>query len=171
MIDYLGPKPSINLYGMHVTPLEMRNCKSQHFLDLYYKFAIVRNTWDWHCSQFFFHKEATFSAFHGEFRDMAFSDYVDWAVRPENIARARALQKKFISDEFGTIMVDKILRFERLDIDFAETCQHVGVDVALPHVNKSNRISGYKANYSKNDMKKIADAFAEDIEFFNFKFE
>ncbi len=170
LIDYLGPRPALNLYPMHVSPAEMRSAKSAEFMDRYMKFAVVRNTWDWHCSQFHFHRKNDFTVFYNEFRTMTFDDYIDWAIEPDNIVRAKALQKRFLSYEEGPLGVDRILRFENLKADFDDLMAETGITASLPHANKSQRKQSYREEYCDAGAEKIATAFKEDIDHFGFRF-
>jgi len=170
-IDYLGVQPMLNLYSRHIKPAELRaKMKNKRNFDLFFKFAFVRNTWDWHVSQFMYHKQKSDAFFHSDFNNMTFSDYVDWAIQPDNITKANARQKYFLSDLEGDLMVDFIGRHDSLISDFDFIKKKIGVKATIKIYNTSKRNKDYKSYYNDRDAEKIAQTFKEDIEYFGFKF-
>ena len=171
MIDYLGVIPRLNLYNMHITPIELQELmKNLSNFDEYYKFAFVRNPWDWHVSQFMYHKQKSNAYYHNEFKNMEFCNYVDWAIQEENIVSANARQKAFLSDNNGNLMVNFIGHFENLKRDFELIRNQIGVNSEIASVNPSKRKSNYRDYYNAELKSKIEEAFQEDINFFGYKF-
>lgn len=169
-IDYIGTQPKINLFSMHITPLELQRIKSKGWCKNYLKFAIVRNTWDWHVSQYHFHKQNNHAIYHVIFKDMSFKQYVEWAVLAENIVSSKSMQKKFISDEAGNVLLDRVLRFEELKHDVADLMSELGINKNLPSYNRSKRKSDYRKYYSEAEKVMIEETFKEDVDYFGFDF-
>ena len=172
LFDLFGQVPHFGVFYRHISPFELRSLlrKKEHF-DEAFKFAFVRNTWDWHVSQFHFHKQnEKFGIWHKTFVDMEFDQYVDWAVEPQNIEKTFSAQKKFLSSPEGELMVDFVGRIENIDEDFKTVCEKIGLEVELPTKNKSKRKSSYHEYYDEDTRNKIANAFEEDIQYFGFEF-
>src|SRR5215207_5524470 len=84
MVDYLGQRAALNLFSRHITPYELQMLKSAGWMQRYVKFAVVRNSWDWHVSQYHYHIQNGDAVFHKLFRELSFSEYIAWATKPEN---------------------------------------------------------------------------------------
>lgn len=171
MIDYIGKTPKLNLYNMHITPAELRTHMKKDNFQNYFKFAFVRNPFDWHVSQYMYHKQKTNAFFHDVFKNMGFHEYVDWAIKEENIVKANASQKVFLSDENGNILVDFVGKFENLESDFNYITKKLGIGAELPKVNPSKRVDDYKTYYNEELIEKISTAFKDDIEYFDYAFD
>jgi hypothetical protein len=78
-------------------------------------------------------------------------------------------QKQWLeySTEEGTRTVDYILKSETIDADFKIIQDYFCTDVPL--INK-DKIPAYRKFYTKKTRDIVADIFAEDIEYFNYKF-
>ncbi len=134
--------------------------------DNFYKFAFVRNPWDWQVSLYHYmlrmpnHKE------HDIIKEIPdFDAYIDWRV-----SRTNKLQKDFVTDAEGREIVDFIGRFETLNDDFASVCEHLGLQARLPHLNQSKR-RDYRSYYTDKTAALIAEHFHEDIAYFGYTFD
>jgi chondroitin 4-sulfotransferase 11 len=74
-------------------------------------------------------------------------------------------QHVYICNSTGDIMVDKILRFESLNEDFSKFFEGYSLDT----VNPSNR-KHYTEYYDDETKQIVAEKYAKDIEYFNYKF-
>ncbi len=98
----------------------------------YFKFAFVRNPWARMVSFYkYLSYGVTFPEFvFGDFQKKLWTEMY-WFTRP---------QAEFLYDNQGHLLVDFVGRFERLQDDFNEICQRVGLPpTPLPHVNKSKK--------------------------------
>ena len=69
------------------------------------------------------------------------------------------------------LAVNKVLRFETLDKDFAELCKTLNAEVnELPEINPSKR-SYYKDYYDEHTRTLISQVYAKDIEIFGYRFD
>ncbi len=126
-----------------------------------FKFACVRNTWDRLVSYYF-------SPHRGEVKWSArkFRSFVEKEARP--------LREYFaLGDEEGTGRspfenIDQVIRFERINEDFATVCRRIGVpEVALPVRNRSRR--GKAVEYLDADLVAfVGERFADEIEWFGY---
>jgi hypothetical protein len=73
-------------------------------------------------------------------------------------------QSRFLSDETGALIVDRLLRFETLAEDFAALGRELGIpEAALGHQNRSQGgARGREAAVSERDVAFLKDYFAED---------
>ncbi|MBP0019135.1 MAG: sulfotransferase family 2 domain-containing protein [Cyanobacteria bacterium SBLK] len=138
----------------------------------FYKFAFVRNPWDWQVSMYnFMIKEKIYE----ETRPwVTFEEYLDWvAITDRPYAKgATKLQKDIISDRNGKIMVDFIGRYENLAQDFQSVCDRLHIEAHLPHVNQSSRTKqDYRTYYNEKTKGIVADIFQEDIQLFGYDFD
>ena len=137
----------------------------QQFADCF-KFAFVRNPWDWQVSLFHFGRASRNTHQVAEYRALdGFDAYVHW--RRE---RGQRSQKSFISDKSGDIAVDFVGRFENLDCDFKVVCERLGIEAKLPHLNASER-TRYQDYYTPETRDIIGELFKEDIETFGYRFD
>jgi|LULO01.1.fsa_nt_gb hypothetical protein len=133
----------------------------------YFKFSVVRNPWDRFVSEYNYNRRNKY-----------------WSKRglKQPTFREIVLQTDFHNDYWkksqctwlrhnGKIAVDKVMKFENIA---NEMKQQFGVD--LPHVNKSNHAQyaknkHYSDYYDDHTKYVIAQAYADDIEEFGYKFE
>ena len=101
---------------------------------------------------------------HDIIKNYGFDEYIDWRVN--GILRT---QKAFLVDERGQQIVDFVGRFENLGGDFAEICNKLQINQRLPHVNRS-RHAAYRDYYTDRTMHLVKEAFAADIDFFDYGF-
>ena len=79
-------------------------------------------------------------------------------------------QVDWVSDEEGTLMVDRVCRFERLVDDVAEVGREIGHSLVLPHVKASKR-GQYQPYYDNEAREAVAAWFQKDIEAFGYAFD
>ena len=152
---------------MHAKARDAKSKLPPEIYDSYFKFAFVRNPWDWQVSLFEYarqYKSHPQNRLMRSFQD--FDAYIEWRVTQE-----KTLQKDFVTDESGNIIVDFIGRFEQLEEDFAEASQKAGLNVHLPKFNKTKSRRSYVEYYSDRSRELIQDHFKEDIELFNYGFD
>jgi hypothetical protein len=70
------------------------------------------------------------------------------------------------------MLVDQVLRFERLADDFAEVSRHIfGEEVRLPKRNVSRDPTHYRDFYDAAGRALIAEKYRDDIEAFGYRFD
>jgi len=60
-------------------------------------------------------------------------------------------------------------KFENLEQDFAKICEAIGVNVHLPHDNRTKH-KNYRQYYNQKTNNLISQNFEEDIKLFNYEF-
>ena len=140
--------------------------------DSYYKFAFVRNPWDWQVSMYHFILSEPTHVKHALVTSLgSFERYLEWVSETPNpyAKGATKLQKEVLSDGEGKLLVDFVGRYETLAQDFAQVCQHLNITAHLLHVNKSAH-HDYRAYYTARTRQLVAEHFAADIELFGYSF-
>ncbi len=130
-----------------------------------YKFAFVRNPYDWIVSMYCYLQQTESHRYSNLIQQMTFSEYLDFEIK-----RNKRHQHEFICDASGHLAVDFIGRFERLDDDFTQVMNRLGLDVSLPHINASKR-RDYRDYYDDETRAKVATHWHRDISLFDYQFE
>lgn len=140
----------------------------------FYKFAFIRNPWDWHVSYYHFILKETSHIRHQLVKSMTggFEEYLEWVISTKNPfpKGATKLQKEIITDYDGKIIVDFIGRYETLAKDFNYICNSLSIDASLPHLNKSAH-RDYRLYYTDKTKRIVEEFFYEDIELFGYTFD
>lgn len=79
-------------------------------------------------------------------------------------------QVEWLKDDKDEISLDKIGRFENLEDDFREISSHLGVDVPIPHLNKSKK-ADYRTYYNTVTYDIVRSWHHEDLITFGYNFE
>jgi hypothetical protein len=146
---------------------------SSDIIDSYFKFTVVRNSWDRAVSSYHSHayNQPTMEAFKKDliskgrmWPDNGYSEH-------EKLAHRRCqLDFIFYNDKIG---VDYIVRYEHLQEDFDILCKQVGMPAGtLPYINKDaiKFKKSYQEYYDEENKRIIFEKFKKDIEYFNFEF-
>ncbi len=153
------------VFGEHATAGQLRQHIPQRVYDEFFKFAFVRNPWDWLASIYHYLCNTPTHRHHQRVVAMAsFAAYVDF-----EIARDKRSQTAFICDD-NEIIVDFVGRFETLQDDFSSVCRHIGVEASLPLVNKMDHCD-YRELYDDMLIEKVARHWQDDIGLFAYEFD
>lgn len=152
-------------YG-HLTADELRRRIPGDVFDRYYKFAFVRNPFDWIVSAYRYILTRTDHPNHEQVRRLSgFEEFLR-----TRIEAATPRLSDYLCDDAGRLMVDYVGRFETLSRDFAHVCDHLKLDVPLPHINESRR-DAYHSYYT-DETRELARAYFEpDLVRFGYSFE
>ena len=152
-------------FPSHIKARELRSQIPGQVYDNFYKFAFVRNPWDWQVSIYHYMLRDTAHFQHALIKSMKdFDEYIDWRVNNE-----KKLQKDFVTDWNGELIVDFVGRYENLLEDFEHVCHTLNVTASLPHLNKSPH-TDYRSYYTDSSVRIIEENFKDDIEFFGYSF-
>lgn len=137
-----------------------------------YKFTIVRNPWDKVVSHYHYRVLTNQTGLAD--KKISFDEWLQECYvhhNPEFYDQPKMFQpqKQWLADEQGTLMVDYVGRFERLNEDFKTICQSLGTDLSLGHKKKSQR-SNYRDYYSDASRDLITDVFNDDLQLFGYEF-
>lgn len=126
----LGPKRLAHLIATDYTRCHY---VSEELFDCYYRFAVIRDPWS-RAVSLYHHLDVNipFRAFVAEWLPQQFQkrDWEGsyWFVRP---------QADYVMTEDGRLLVDDLIRFEKLAEGFATVAAKSGLRTALPHVNSN----------------------------------
>ena len=168
------------LYLQHATPQELLdfNLITQEQWNSYYKFIIVRNTWDKVMSDFFWFKAT--KKFKGSLYDYlnAKNDFSRFMRKGEISYRGDHLTPQinymFLNSEL--INYDRIIYFDKksLNEELAELAEDIGLSKNLfqkkVQVNKKF-IKHYSKFYTDKMKNQVYLRYKKDINFFDFKFK
>jgi hypothetical protein len=149
----------------HVTARALRDLIDPALFEGCFKFAFVRNPWDWQVSLYHYMQQSQRHPQHHLVAGKTFDEYLQW-----RIASDRQLQKTFVTDESGKLIVDFVGRFETLTDDCAHIFERIGISTRLPHRNRSRR-GDYRRYYNTATRALVAEHFREDIDMFDYSFE
>jgi hypothetical protein len=168
------PKRCIHL--QHATPKQLLETGliSEDIWDSYYKFAIVRNSWERSLSDYIWMLKST--GVSGSFkeylnREGKFKYYLLDTTEPVNRVDHIIPQVDFTHMKNKPVL-DEIISFDNLSEGFQNVCEHIGIDSAvLPHIKKGV-ISQKHYSYFYNDELKnlVSEIYHEDIQAFNFEY-
>ncbi len=165
----LPGSPKWNLYlntKKHSKAAEIQQLVSPKIFKDYFKFAIVRNPFDWLVSMYTYilqtpsHRHYELARYLG-----SFEKYIKW--RGE--CGYNYLQKSWICDNEGNNLVDFIGNFETLKADFRTVGSRLNLDLSLPHLNKSIKKKDYREYYTSTQLVDyVVEHYKEDFEYFKY---
>lgn len=151
--------------GEHRTATEIREAFGDEVFNNYFKFAFVRNPWDWQVSQYHYILSHRLHPQHRIItRLKGFPEYLEWHIEHDRMS-----QTNFVTDSDDNQIVDYIGRFENLAKDFETICERIGIHSHLPHKNPSVH-SDYRQYYNTDTANLVAKYFQEDIDYFGYSF-
>lgn len=135
-----------------------------------FAFTLVRNPWDrmvsyyhWLQTQSFQHAAVTLA------QSMTFTDFVQ-LDQTINTFRATPAHH-YMTGAAGIERCDAYIRIEHFAQDAARLVDHLGFDLSLDHVNRSDRLAQYQPYYCTKSREAVETACAEDIQRFGYRFE
>jgi chondroitin 4-sulfotransferase 11 len=168
----------------HFTARELRDFHGQTAWSACFKFSFVRNPWDrlvswWSMidsSRDYIDQAQPPNSFFGYVlgRARSFEDFLsrcdDEIVDSDGRKNIFRNQIDYLVDDNGTIIVDFVGRFERLQEGFDEICHRLGrTSVELPRTNVS-RHAAYTDYYTPATAEIVARRYARDIAQFGYRF-
>jgi hypothetical protein len=174
-INKTGGSSIENALGLrfeHKTALEKMREVGPEQWERSFTFTVVRNPWDKVASHYHYRVMTNQTGL--GLNPIGLPAWVKRAYRerdPFYFDKPRMFmpQIRWIADDSGRILVDRIARFETLQQDFADICSRIGRDASLPHLKRSVR-GDYRQYYDDESVEIIANWFREDIERFDYQF-
>lgn len=159
------------------TPPRLAHLTGSQYVDLkyltpklfasYYKFSVCRNPWDRAFSlyKYLTNQSKPFASYIRE--DFEKEIYIkhNWFAKS---------QASFLINRENKLLVDEVIRFERLNDDFRKIAGKLKLkSTTLPHVNESKNQAkiDYRDAYCEKSKQIIEKLYADDIDLFNYSFE
>lgn len=144
------------------------NLHSDNYIS-YFKFAFVRNPWEWVVSWFRYLK---FSR-----KNFEYENFEKWLIDELNLKGSLKNfndplfpQYKFLCNKNDELIIDFIGRFERLQEDFNKICRRIKIsNYKLDNLNSSTNFN-YKDFYNCITKELVEKNFEKDIELFKYKY-
>ena len=156
----------------HLLAWQVRDEVGRDVFGAYYKFAFVRNPWDRIVSQFaYMQQRPDLMEYLGMESGTEFKSYLELIRLKDHVQWSP--QVRFLLDQDGSILVDRIGRLET----FNEDCRQIFLALGLKsgqlpgHVNRSERRSFRHYYCDRESIDMVADIFAEDIDLLGYKFD
>jgi Sulfotransferase family len=149
----------------HLFARHIRHVVGDAVFNEYLKFAVVRNPWDKAVSGFsYLARRPDLRRLLGLRETDPFAAYLRSLPGREHVQWARQLD--FLTDDRGELIVDRVLRFERLAEELPPLLAEIGVstDGALPRLNASERKPDYRPYYSQDERGLVARHYRRDVE-------
>lgn len=157
----------------HAKIIAAKEMLPRELFDGLFKFAFVRNPWDMQVSSWHhLRRERPHLVQHIE----DFPSFIRWKLDPDrpyqfHVDTSIELQVDYLKDLNGSILVNFIGKYEKLQEDFEEACRCIGVNPpALPHKRKAKDRKEYRDYYDDTTAEMVADFFKTDIEVFKYVF-
>lgn len=158
------------------------------YSEKYWKFAFVRNPFDWEVSNYFWHN---FANSNGDIPKCTFDEWVKWRYDDDQsiikIDHFKKLNKEddywyfkgfgknpqlgmFLSSN-GEFSVDFVGRFENLNKDWQKVCSVLNIENDLKHYGKSKH-NDYRQYYNNSETYDIVEVAKRiDLQVFNYNFD
>lgn len=164
---------ALGLTLQHVTAKEFISEFGEEEWENGFSFTFVRNPWDKALALYNYRMNTELIDL--KQRSIAFDEWIARVYRdqdPEyyNNPRMFMPQVDWLTDHRGQVSVDRIAKFENLEVEFRLLCKQFEMEADLPERQSSNR-PDYRGFYSEESAAIINDWFARDIEHFDYKFE
>lgn len=161
------PHYKLRMYKKHLGASEAKEKLPQSVFSHYFKFAFVRNPWDWQVSLYHYILNTPKQEQHQIVKDLQdFNHYLKWRVE-----EAKKLQSDFLVDAEGNLLVDFVGKYEKLHIDLKAISSRLALpDLDLPHLNASGH-KDYRTYYRPDTVDLVSRHFREDIDRFGYHFD
>ena len=157
----------------HYTALELREAIGRKQFEDMFKFCFVRNPWDKVASEFRFRVSTcqTGLSESSDFKEWVIRAYLQRDLEINDWSRMFMSQMDWITDGDGTVIVDFVGRFEKLQADFDIVCDRLGIaPVELPWLNATRSDHGYRQYFDEETKGIIGNTFKRDIAAFGYEF-
>jgi chondroitin 4-sulfotransferase 11 len=168
-LKHLAEIPKEKHKVKHETILQLlKQCKKDPAE--YFKFTTVRNPFDRLVSNYFYRVE--------RLKDPKIIDanmsFSEWVTGEKGYSFKDTMVKRtmhsWISDEKGNLLMDYVIRFEKLQEGFSEVCAKLGLPAyELPHTFKTKH-NHYSSYYSPEAIDCVYIHYKKDLESFGYKY-
>jgi hypothetical protein len=161
-----GFPPAVLNLKRHTTAAELRDIVGTDAFAKLFKFAFVRNPWDFELSLYEFNR--THPEFPAYQNVIKFANFEDYMMARKRETKATGIQLRYVADADNKVIVDFVGRFETLARDFAEVCAKIGVqDNPLEKINATAH-KPWQTYYTPAMFDLVREMAAVDIEAFGY---
>jgi hypothetical protein len=159
-----------NYIEKHSSAETIRAALNQNIWNSYFKFAFVRNPWDWLVSAYHFIKKDKNDPRNKLANKLDYEKFIDWLFKqPKQKYPLLFGQNHYVYCKKNKL-VDFIGKFENFQQDFNLICKKLNIKkTVLQKYNSTNR-KIYEYYYTKRLQEKVGNFFKHDITIFNYKF-
>ena len=135
-----------------------------------FTFTMVRNPWDRMVSYYHWLRDQRF-----EHPAVSLAKAQDFAGFLRDPGTQKVQQDwpaaRYMTDVQGVERCSLYIRLEHFAADVAPLCAHLGFELVLPKVNRSDRAARYQDYYTEETRQIVAQCCAIDIKRFDYQFE
>ncbi|MDD3517446.1 MAG: sulfotransferase family 2 domain-containing protein [Chromatiales bacterium] len=160
-------------FPRHAKAIAAKEMLPAEVYDGLFKFVFVRNPWDLQVSSFFHIRKERPQVLQGV---ESFEQFVHLKFDPERpfnymLDTSAELQREYVTDFQGRLIVDFVGRYENLQQDFDQVCERLELPrVMLPHKRKAEGRESYRKYYNDETAAIVAEHYRVDIEGFGYEF-
>jgi hypothetical protein len=162
--ERIGPRRLAHLYADEY--VELGHVTEEQW-NTYFKFAVVRNPYDRIVSEYLYRFQKT-----PFWRKPSAKSFVERRHPSDfpDVARHMQTQLRYVSDDDGKIIVDRIIKFEDLANEFGSLTERIfGESRGLPHRNRTTTSDKRTKERILDRIRPlVADIYREDFEAFGY---
>lgn len=145
---------------------------SDYYIRHYLKFTVIRNPWDRFVSGWLYCRSTKDRSIKDVLRRLP-APWEDSGIGKvgHDFRHVTRLQTDMIADENDHLVVDTLLRYERLQEDFDDLCHRLGKPKITLPVRKQNKSrGGYRGYFDDEALKLFREHFWRDIDLLGYDF-
>ncbi|WP_223788349.1 sulfotransferase family 2 domain-containing protein [Marinicella meishanensis] len=156
----------------HLTALEKKAEVGANKWQSKFTFSFVRNPFDKVCSHYRYRVRTNQTQMQTSpisFNEWVRRSYGDRDPQYYDKPKMFMPQVEWLADAQGHLLVDQVYRFEQLAADFSDLARRFDLNVRLPHLKASKKVS-YRDYFDDTSKSIISDRFAGDLATFDYHF-
>lgn len=157
-------------YSAHMPPRIFKSLCPPEIWDTYFKFAFVRNTWDWLISMFLWNCPGQDRKIEVMTPELFEQHWERMKGFRRGLTADNRYQYDFLADEDGRLLVNYFGRFERLQADFDRICDALHLPLETLPVTHQIAHKPYQSYYTPDMVALVGRRYSKDIREFGFKF-
>ncbi len=166
LLSGMGLDPAFLSLQRHTSAGDLRAVLGADIFQRLFKFAFVRNPWDFELS--LYHFNLTHPEFPAHQGTIKFKNFEHYLLSKKREAMPRGMQLRFITDDDKNSLVDFVGRFETLARDFSTVCAKLGIEgVTLDRINSTEH-RPWQECYTLEMFELVRDIARVDIEYFGY---